>query len=1307
MTASSTASVRRAVGRTTIVFPNSLDRLRFTVRKQAGQGHSQREHHTEGQDNVACPLPAPVVTEEEAQKRDKSKKPLKMKRKRHLWKKGRHPENCPNPASAPPSVESVPKSIETVRTRLAVPTTPQEASANWKSLMQVIGKAEKRKSDSPGQPTVPTKRQRFPASADQSAALDIWFDGVDELLLLPNKSVKAAADSASSTKAVVSSGSESSLVKEAAFKGLTRIIAMDCEMVGVGENGTESHLARVSIVNHFGHCVYDKYVRPRERVTDYRTFVSGVTREQLMKGEEFSTVQAEVSKILENRILVGHALKNDLQVLLLSHPRKMIRDTARFKPFRQLFGGRTPSLKNLTQRLLGVTVQDGQHDSVQDAQAAMRIFTMNRRRWEAEQRKGKPSSSASKKQESDMSSSMMFEQGRNNNMCMYEEQMISSFESVSQQQSEHQGYSSSQYSYSSNYGPPGGPVSGNSRMEEYMYSSGPPGSHYLPHMTSNIPGGYGPHGGELPPRSMGGDPYQFEPSMEPGGPGHLPPPQRKRGRKRRTPAVPPGATLTELDCSPEDLGEFGGRALPPVRERKKWDRFNGMPIEEVKLKTLPDHLVPNLDILMVGINPGLYAAYKGHHYAGPGNHFWKCLYLSGLIPEPLTAEDDGKLLEYGIGFTNMVQRPTKGSQDLSRREIKEGAMALRAKIHKFLPKIVVFNGKGIYEVFSGRKDFPFGKQPDPIEGCNTLVWVMPSSSARCAQLPRASDKVPFYMALRKLRDYLTGRISTLDESEVVFHDVRGMEERFKLEIKDEEEVGPLGSDEHPGYMERILPPPRTPSSGSSSALSMMEAPSQTQPTGPPWGQPIKKKRGRPRKPRPGDPVPPVELVPEAGASFENSMTLLKKRRGRPKKNANPQLEDGPPPAQGPPYFPPNGDFPANGAGYPQLSPYGMGTPPSNCRTDSVYSTPPPQPLTPYSSSGPPNLSQEFSSVPPGCMESLSQPPSNSMDRGTPSNPGSTAPSPGGEGNNSGPGFTPSSDDVGSSQTQPPSGECQPPFAPSTGDTRLRHPFDDQPSAPPRGMNYDNRGGGGTEMGTMGSQQQAAPPSGPPHQLQQSIPQPPSQPEVVSLSSSSAQSSPFHHGIRSPHQMPPSGPPSVFGPPSSSLSGGSFSSPGSSVSGSSLGGEEDVTAKSLHGLVSLVDQIPAIANGGGPHGCVPNEVPEGSVVCGHRGQLASPIGMRGPPQGMPPGPNSQDYLQGCYSVSHFGSPGAMYPGGNSPHASHPAYWNSAGSPYSPAGYSPGPYPSSQAPGYPSYPGPPCYSYQSSGYQAPGYYGSNGF
>ncbi|XP_014798248.1 PREDICTED: RNA exonuclease 4 [Calidris pugnax] len=158
---------------------------------------------------------------------------------------------------------------------------------------------------------------------------------------------------------------------------------MDCEMVGVGPKGEDSIVARVSLVNQFGKCIYDKYVKPTEEVTDYRTAVSGIRPENISKGEDFKTVQKEVAEILNGRILVGHALRNDLKVLFLDHPKKKIRDTQRYKPFRQRVKATRPSLKLLCEKLLNVQVQTSEHCSIQDAQAAMRLYTLEKKKWEA------------------------------------------------------------------------------------------------------------------------------------------------------------------------------------------------------------------------------------------------------------------------------------------------------------------------------------------------------------------------------------------------------------------------------------------------------------------------------------------------------------------------------------------------------------------------------------------------------------------------------------------------------------------------------------------------------------------------------------------------------------------------------------------------------------------------------------------------------------------------------------------------------------------------------------------------------------
>lgn len=103
------------------------------------------------------------------------------------------------------------------------------------------------------------------------------------------------------------------------------------------------------------------------------------------------------------------------------------------------------------------------------------------------------------------------------------------------------------------------------------------------------------------------------------------------------------------------------------------NRFNGMSEEEVAKRGLPDYLKDGLDIVFIGINPSMFAAYTGKYYDGPGNHFWQALYLSGILTEPMSAVDDHKLLDLGIGFTNIVPRTTRGLSDLSRKEIADGA----------------------------------------------------------------------------------------------------------------------------------------------------------------------------------------------------------------------------------------------------------------------------------------------------------------------------------------------------------------------------------------------------------------------------------------------------------------------------------------------------------------------------------------------------------------------------------------------------------------------------------------------------------
>lgn len=158
-------------------------------------------------------------------------------------------------------------------------------------------------------------------------------------------------------------------------------LALDCEMVGVG-NGTIHMLARVSIVDRQGCCLYDKYVKPEKEIVDYRTAISGIRPEDLSKGESYNSVVQDVKNILNGCILIGHALHHDLQVLNLKHPKHLIRDTALYKPFKKISGGKTPSLKLLAKEYLNKSIQVGEHSSIEDANTAMQIYLRHQECWE-------------------------------------------------------------------------------------------------------------------------------------------------------------------------------------------------------------------------------------------------------------------------------------------------------------------------------------------------------------------------------------------------------------------------------------------------------------------------------------------------------------------------------------------------------------------------------------------------------------------------------------------------------------------------------------------------------------------------------------------------------------------------------------------------------------------------------------------------------------------------------------------------------------------------------------------------------------
>ena len=173
-------------------------------------------------------------------------------------------------------------------------------------------------------------------------------------------------------------------------------MAIDCEMVGVGSNpDRESSLARVSAVNFHGEQIYDSYVKQKEKVTDWRTHVSGILPKHMVEARTLEQVQADIAALLEGNILVGHAVRNDLDAMKLGHPRRDIRDTARHPPFRKFAGGSSPRLKVLAAELLGIQIQDGEHSSIEDARACMLLFRQNKDAFEREHAKKWPTQTKS------------------------------------------------------------------------------------------------------------------------------------------------------------------------------------------------------------------------------------------------------------------------------------------------------------------------------------------------------------------------------------------------------------------------------------------------------------------------------------------------------------------------------------------------------------------------------------------------------------------------------------------------------------------------------------------------------------------------------------------------------------------------------------------------------------------------------------------------------------------------------------------------------------------------------------------------
>ncbi len=163
-------------------------------------------------------------------------------------------------------------------------------------------------------------------------------------------------------------------------------------------------------------------------------------------------------------------------------------------------------------------------------------------------------------------------------------------------------------------------------------------------------------------------------------------------------------------------------------------------------KTIKDILAPELDVLFVGINPGLYSAAIGHHFGRPGNRFWPALHAAGFTPRVLTPFEEQLLLEYRLGITNMVTRASSRADELTANELIEGGRVLTRKVKRYRPRFVALLGVTSYRIAFGRKEAQVGRQPEPIG--KAVAWLLPNPSGLNAHY-QLEDLAKLFTELRK------------------------------------------------------------------------------------------------------------------------------------------------------------------------------------------------------------------------------------------------------------------------------------------------------------------------------------------------------------------------------------------------------------------------------------------------------------------------------------------------------------------------------------------------------------------------------
>lgn len=143
-------------------------------------------------------------------------------------------------------------------------------------------------------------------------------------------------------------------------------------------------------------------------------------------------------------------------------------------------------------------------------------------------------------------------------------------------------------------------------------------------------------------------------------------------------------------------------------------------------KTVPDVIAPGLSVLFCGINPGLYTAAVGHHFARPGNRFWPALFAAGFTDRLVSPFDERELLKLGYGVTNVVMRATATADQLTREELRAGGKQLTAKVKRYKPRFLAVLGLGAYREAWQQPKAVIGRQEQKTG--ETVVWVLPNPS---------------------------------------------------------------------------------------------------------------------------------------------------------------------------------------------------------------------------------------------------------------------------------------------------------------------------------------------------------------------------------------------------------------------------------------------------------------------------------------------------------------------------------------------------------------------------------------------------